>query len=212
MSESRKEGQVPQGSLPFLLSQRVVLPKLAVTGGIASGKSTVAAYLGELGLASISADQVAKDLRQDAVAMNQLAILLGEKGPLKLEMLREALKHQDKRRIVNNFFHGRVWEILKNSSAPVVEVPLLMESCLWPFFENVWTVACPPETRLKRLTERLGERISAENLIAIQAHERTRSVLSDLVLNSDGSLEELKFQVKQGFASLTHGIVREKRL
>lgn len=212
MSISREEGQVPQGGLPLLLSQRLVLPKLAVTGGIASGKSTVVSFLEEMGLVSINADQVARGLREDADAMADLSDFLGESRPLTTEMLREALKHQDKRRIVNHFFHGRVWETLKGSSAQVVEVPLLCESCLWPFFQNVWTVSCPTEIRLKRLTERLGERNSAEKLIEIQAQESTRMALSDLVLNSNTSLEELKFQVQQGFTLLPHGIVRENRL
>jgi dephospho-CoA kinase len=91
-------------------------------------------------------------------------------------------------------------------------VPLLVESCLWPFFEKVWTVACAPEIRLKRLTQRLGERISAEKLIQIQAHERSRALLSDLVLSSEGGLESLKFEVHQGFASIAHGIGKENRL
>ena len=212
MSVSREEGQVPQGSLPLLLSQRLVLPKLAVTGGIASGKSTVVSFLEEMGLASINADHAARQLREDPEAMSDLADQLGSDAPLSPEMLREALKHQDKRRIVNHFFHGRVWEILKSSSAPVVEVPLLYESCLWPFFEKVWTVSCPAETRLKRLVERLGERISAEKLIEIQAQDSTREALSDLVLNSNSSREELKFQVQQAFTLLPHGIVRENRL
>lgn len=212
MSISREEGQVPQGSLPLLLSQRLVLPKLAVTGGIASGKSTVVSFLEEMGLVSINADQVARALREDAVAMADLSDLLGEDRPLTTEMLREALKHQDKRRIVNHFFHGRVWETLRGSSAQVVEVPLLCESCLWPFFQNVWTVSCPTEIRLKRLIERLGERNSAEKLIEIQAQESTRAALSDFVLNSNTSLEELKFQVQQGFTLLPHGIARENRL
>ncbi len=212
MSISREEGQVPQGSLPLLLSQGLVLPKLAVTGGIASGKSTVVSFLEEMGLVSINADQVARQLREDANTMAELADLLAVGRPLTTEMLREALKHQDKRRIVNHFFHSRVWEALKGSSAQVVEVPLLVESCLWPFFQNVWTVSCPPEIRLKRLTERLGERNSAEKMLEIQAKESTRAALSDLVLNSNVSFAELKFQVKQGFTLLPHGIARENRL
>jgi dephospho-CoA kinase len=212
MSISREEGQVPQGSLPLLLSQGLVLPKLAVTGGIASGKSTVVSFLEEMGLVSINADQVARQLREDANTMAELADLLAVGRPLTTEMLREALKHQDKRRIVNHFFHSRVWEALKGSSAQVVEVPLLVESCLWPFFQNVWTVSCPPEIRLKRLTERLGERNSAEKMLEIQAQESTRAALSDLVLNSNVSFAELKFQVKQGFTLLPHGIARENRL
>ena len=212
MSVSREEGQVPQGSLPLLLSERLVLPKLAVTGGIASGKSTVVSYLQEMGLASINADDAARSIREDLEAMSHLADQLGFAAPLSLEMLREALKHQDKRRIVNHFFHGRVWEILRSSPAPVVEVPLLVESCLWPFFETVWTVTCSTETRLKRLTDRLGERNSAEKLIEIQVQDSARTVFSDFVLNSNGTREELKFQVQQGFDLLPHGIARENRL
>lgn len=206
MTNNETQGKASYWSLPLLLSEEVLLPKLAVTGGIASGKSTVVRFLNELGLASISADQIVRDLREDPVAMGELGEALGEKRPAGYETLREALKHQDKRRTVNAFFHGRVWEILKNSPAQVVEVPLLVESCLWPFFKTVWTVECSAEIRLNRLAERLGDRGAAENLLKIQACDPTRATLSDLVLNSNCTLDELNFSVLKGFRSLTHGI------
>ncbi len=212
MAEVNDRGGAPKGSLPSLLCEKILLPKIAVTGGIASGKSTVVRFLNDLGLASVSADEVARSLRNDPQTMIDLGRLLGESQAASYDTLREALKHQDKRRTVNHFFHGRVWEILKKTSVPVVEVPLLVESCLWPFFQTVWTVTCSPEIRLNRLVERLGDKPSAEKLIEIQAQNETREVFSDLVLSSDGSLEELNFCVKQGFASLTHGIGRENRL
>lgn len=212
MSESRDKGQVPEGSLSLLLSEKTVLNKLAITGGIAAGKSTVTAFLEELGLTAINADQIVRDLRADPLAMAELGEKIGESRSLSTELLREALKHQDKRRIVNHFFHGKVWKILADSPASVVEVPLLLESCLWPFFKEVWNVACPREIRLERLTERLGDRKAAENLIKIQSHEAARAMLCDRVLNSGQGLEELKIQVLKGFASLTHGIGQENRL
>ncbi len=215
-TQDRKEGQALSESLPSLMMEAahgsLPLGKLAVTGGIASGKSTVVACLAELGLASISADQEAKRLREDPQFMAKLAILLGSKDPATPELLREFLKDQDKRRIINTFFHGQVWKSIRQSSATVVEVPLLVESCLWPFFQHVWSVSCPIEIRKARMAERGMDSALIDHILSIQVQDAAREAVSDCIFDASKSLDDLKSQVLAAFQLLPHGITVENRL
>lgn len=216
MAEQKGRGQAPHGSLPSLLSLLpdggLPLQKLAVTGGIASGKSTVLKFLTELGMTAISADEVASGIRQNPLLMADLGRLLGLGTVPTKEILRASLMDQDKRRIINAFFHSEVWRVMASSSAQVVEVPLLIESCLWPFFHVSWAVSCPSEERLRRLKDRGLPPDRAEHLISIQVQDGTRQALCDLNLDSFQPLEDLKSDVIAAFHSLPPGIAKQNRL
>lgn len=197
-------GLLPSGELPLL--------KLAVTGGIASGKSTVVAVLAEQGLESISADEVAREMRRNPLLMSELALKLGQGAGITDELLRSAMNDQDKRRIINSFFHGHVWRAIAASSAQVVEVPLLAESCLWPLFQVTWSVSCPAEERVRRLLERGLTPDRAQHLISIQVQDETRKALCDLDLSSFQPLDGLKSDVIAAFSRLPQGIAQQNRL
>ena len=212
----RKEGQALKEGLPSLIHDaslgRLPLQKLAVTGGIASGKSTVVSFLADLGLETISADIEAKRVRQDANAMADLAVLLETPSHLSTEHLRELLRDQDKRRIINRFFHGQVWGAIRRSPAAVVEVPLLLESCLWPFFDHIWCVSCPLDLRKKRLLERGMDLEQIAQVLSIQVHDGAREAISDCIFDGSKPLDDLKSQVLTSFQLLPHGIRLENRL
>lgn len=216
MADKKGRGQAPQWSLPSLLdllpTGRLPLQKLAVTGGIASGKSTVVAILAAQGLKTISADEVALEIRQDPLLMTQLGQMLNLKGAATKDHLRSALLDQDKRRIINSFFHGQVWQAIAASSAQAVEVPLLVESCLWPLFQVTWSVSCPSEERVRRLVERGLTPDRALHLISIQVQDETRRALCDLEINSHQPMEGLKSEVISAFHRLPQGIAPQNRL
>lgn len=215
-TQDSNKGQALYGSLPSLLTQAALgglpLAKLAVTGGIASGKSTVVGFLNELGLESISADEEAKRLRQDPEAMSTLRGLLGADQDITPELLRAFLKDQDKRRIINTFFHGQVWNSIRVSPAPVVEVPLLLESCLWPFFHHIWCVSCPIVLRRQRMLDRGMEESLIDRILLIQVQDSAREAVSDHVFDASKPLDGLKNQVLEAFQLLPHGMSVENRL
>jgi dephospho-CoA kinase len=105
--------------------------RLAVTGGIAEGKSTVLQAIHEAGFETVSADDIARDVLHTAEVQAGLSQILGKDEPIEPATLKSALFESPKvRQDVNRLMHPAIMRMLKDHPAPVVEVPLLVESCL----------------------------------------------------------------------------------
>jgi dephospho-CoA kinase len=170
--------------------------RVAITGGIAEGKSTVLGYLREEGEAVASSDAYAREVFQEPDVQSALAHLLGQESPVEPAALRDALSSSATlRRDVNRLMHPKVIERILASRAKYIEVPLLIEGCLQSLFDQVWVVSCGPEEQRRRLVERVGEAAALE-LIATQLKTSVKTPFGDVVFRTNQPEETVKRYVK----------------
>lgn len=191
---------------------------IALTGGIGSGKSTVAAEWARLGAIEIDADQLAREVVEPGqpglVALvsafgNQL---LDESGRLDRSRLAQ-LSFSDPaiRRRVEGILHPLIQEqalartVAHKDKVIVYTIPLFVETKSPLSFDKVVTVNCPADVRVERLVKRGMSREDALGRIAAQATDEQRQSVADLVIDSNCNLEELLIRSREAYRNLTNG-------
>jgi len=192
--------------------------RVGLTGGVASGKSTVSEILAELGAVIIDGDKLAREVVEKGTpGLAQVveafgAGVLTPEGSLDRPKLgRIVFADEEQRRRLEGIVHPLVFERYAEleAAAPegalvVHDIPLLAESGRADTFDAVVVVETPEELQIERmLRDRGWTREDAESRIAAQATpEQRRAIATHLIVN-DGSLEHLRAQVEQVFAELT---------
>jgi len=191
---------------------------VGLTGGVASGKSAVAAKLAELGAVVIDADALARDVV--APGTPGLAAIKDAFGSEVLlpdgALDRKALgaivfADEQQRQTLNNIVHPLVREAAGalRTKAPedalvVEDIPLLVESGQADRFDAVIVIQAPHDERIRRMVQDRGWSVEeAKARMAAQASDEQRAAVADFVLENSGSLEELEAQVSVLFAQLT---------
>jgi dephospho-CoA kinase len=183
---------------------------IGLTGGIATGKSTVANYLAKTyNLPILDADVYARDaVSIGSPLLSQIAekygteIILSD-GNLNRTKLGEIIFHQPEERswvesIIHPYVRNCFAKAINESSANtlILVIPLLFEANLENLVNQIWVVSCSPQQQQQRLIER-------NNLTAEQAAARINSQLpiaekiarADVVLDNSGNLESLLQQI-----------------
>ncbi len=164
---------------------------LAITGGIAEGKSTVLEVLRTEGLQVVSADSLVAGLWENPTVLAGLAEALDVKGEISKIRVREIIGTQPAaRRMVNQYFHPLVVDAMTRSKAEAIEVPLLIETCLQTHFKAVWVVTCGPAIQLERVNAR-PDAESARRLMASQLPTRVKIPFADEVIRTIGSVADV---------------------
>lgn len=192
---------------------------LGLTGGIASGKSTIAKHFVSLGVAVVDADQVARDVvTKGSPGLAAVIDAFGseyldgegelDRGKLGARIFGD----EDARKMLNGIVHPRVAQearrqlvVLQQSDAPYIiyEVPLLVENGLHRVFSPVVVVAVKPETQLARLMKRDGSNEEAASArIASQMPLEEKLKVADHVIWNDGGPSEAKAAVEALHAKL----------
>lgn len=182
---------------------------IGLTGGIASGKSTVAKLLAAHGAETIDADQVARDVVQpgsdglDAVVAEFGEGVLTSEGELDRTSLGKVVFSDPQKRlkleaILHPLIKSRTSELISESSREIVvyAVPLLVEANVDYPFDFIVTVEAGDDNQLERLVRSRG--LSAEEAkerISSQATRQQREARADFVLDSSGTHEQLAKQV-----------------
>lgn len=180
---------------------------VALTGGIASGKTTVASILDELGATVFDSDQIARQVVEPGtVGAKKVAESFGEEvfeqGVLNRAKLGQIVfSDSNKRSLLESILHPLIQEtsnrLFKESKGIIVyQIPLLAESEGSYEFDFVVTVEANESSRVKRLSEHRG--MSERDAIArigSQASRETRESIADYVIDSDCTLEELRTEV-----------------
>jgi len=194
---------------------------LGLTGGIGSGKSTVAAMFRELGAGVVDADALAREVVAPGVdALAEIAARFGPgvlrpDGTLDRERL-GAMVFRDPalRAKLNAIVHPLVRDwmgAVERAAADaahgglivVHDVPLLAESGLADGFDLVIVVDVPPELQVERLVSERGMTPDqARARLAAQASRDQRLAIADLVIDNSGSLEDLDRRVAEVWADL----------
>jgi dephospho-CoA kinase len=192
--------------------------KVGLTGGVASGKSTVSAILRELGAVVIDSDQIAREVV--AKGTPGLAQIVEEFGPEMLTPEGEldrpkmaALVFHDeaaRRRLeaithplINDIGRAREAEAALTGALVVNDMPLIAEMGIAGLFDAVVVVDVSVEEALRRMVEDRGwTREDAEARIASQASREDRRAIATYVIDNSGTLDELRRQVEQVYADL----------
>src|SRR5688572_28097620 len=117
--------------------------RIAITGGVAEGKSTVLRYVQEHGLTVASADDLARDAFNERYTQESIANLLGVEPPVSTKLVRDSILREPRlRRALNRLTHPQIVRSLEQSVATAIEVPLLIETCLQGHFDRIWVVTC----------------------------------------------------------------------
>jgi dephospho-CoA kinase len=187
---------------------------IGLTGGIGSGKSTVAQFLAELGAVVIDADKVGHEAFKPATpAWNDVVAAFGkeviaENGEVDRKKLGaivfgspEALQK------LNRIMHSRMREMVREQieeyrrqgvDVVVLEAPVLIEANWTPLVDEVWVTLASESEVVRRLKEKRGleeEQILARIHSQISSEERMKH--ASVVINNDGDLDEMKKKVKE---------------
>ena len=192
--------------------------RVGLTGGVASGKSTVSAILRELGAIVIDADELARDVV--AKGTPGLAAVVEEFGPELLtpdgDLDRAAMgalvfSDETARKRLEAIVHPLVFEriVALESEAPpgavvVHDIPLLAESGRADTFDAVIVVDTPTEIQVERMIRDRGwSEADARSRIAAQAPAEERRAMATYLIENTGSREDLRRRVVAAYEQLT---------
>ena len=200
---------------------------IGLTGGIASGKTTVSDYLNSLGVCVIDADEVAHEVTSPGSAGFKEIIeefgedLLTAEGNLNRKKLGEIV-FSDKEALskLNAIVHPLVIENIRQmlvkiecSPCVVLDVPLLFESGMDDLCDEVWVVAVDEDTQVKRLMERDGYNLDeATRRVNAQMPLEEKVRRAHRVLDNTGTIEETKRQVDELFEGVMQTIQKSERV
>jgi dephospho-CoA kinase len=182
---------------------------IGLTGGIASGKSTVAELFAELGAAIIDTDVIARDVvRPGQPALDEVREAFGDTvfnadGTLDRAALRTLIFADERaRRELEDILHPRIQQAtlkqtqLAGGDYQIIVVPLLAESPLRSYVDRVLVVDCDEDTQVRRLLARDAEtEEQARRILAAQSSREERLSIADDVINNEGDLANTSDQV-----------------
>lgn len=189
--------------------------RIGLTGGIASGKSTVANYLHErYGIPVLSADRYANFILENLVK-DSVIDRYGEKIVREDKIDRRSLGQiiftdPMERAWLESKIHPLVRELMQQDLAQyqerlvVLEIPLLFEAKMTDLVDQTWVVWCKEETMIARLQKR-------NHLTITECHDRINAQmpigekckLADLILDNEGNLEQLYQKIDRKITELT---------
>ncbi|MFJ9383405.1 dephospho-CoA kinase [Peribacillus sp. NPDC101481] len=186
---------------------------IGITGGIASGKSSVSLYLQELGFTIVDADLASRAVVEPGEeAYHQIVkafgeeILLTDRNIDRVKLGSIIFHDQEKRLLLNSIVHPAVrsWMLLKTEAAlssgeetVFMDIPLLFESKLTFMVDKTLLVYVDEEVQLQRLMNRNGlSETDALARINSQMPLADKKALADAVIDNNGDINETKRQVK----------------
>ena len=188
------------------------MKKVGLTGGIGSGKSTVARMLGGAGFAVVDADQVARDIMTpgspvlEEVAAAFGADLIGDDGVLdRGELARRAFATTEDTQRLNAITHPAIRAESERrfaaaeeagEQAVIYDMPLLVDLGLNQDMDLTVVVDLDKEERIRRLVDKRGlDEADARARMAQQIDDATRLAAADVVIDNNGPLDALEPQV-----------------
>jgi dephospho-CoA kinase len=196
-------------------------PVVGLTGGIGSGKSTVAGILAELGAHVIDADKIGHEVYRPGSDGFRAVVdafgpgVVAADGTIDRRALGAIVFGDAAARLrLNALVHpligveiGRRIEAARAERRPIViEAALLLEAGWRPLIDRVWLVSVPRETAIARVTASRGQtREEVERRIDAQMSDAARRPLADLVIENDGSPATLRARVEAAWHALQAG-------
>lgn len=199
--------------------------KIGLTGGIASGKSTVSKILKDLGATVVDVDLIARDVVvKGSRCLEQIVRYFGEEvlledGSLNRKKLRDIVfSDRDKLKVLNGITHPEIiarvikqlefLEREKRLDRAVVDAAILIEMGLHRHVDVVWLVRVDREVQIKRLMKRDNiSRNEAEAIISTQMPVEKKEQYAHVIIDNSGTLEELEARVRKLWESTSNGSI-----
>ena len=191
---------------------------IGITGGIASGKSTVTEFLRQQGYQVIDADQVVHELQEPGGRLYQAllstfgSVILQEDGHLDRPKLGAmifgnpqllAQSSQIQNQIIREELACRRELLTETEDIFFMDIPLLFELQYKDWFDQIWLVDVMEETQLNRLMSRnVLSQEEAEKRIAAQLSLKEKRKRADVLIDNNGSLEETRRQIRDAIQKL----------
>ncbi len=190
--------------------------KIGITGGIASGKTTITTILSKLGAKILSADVIAKKVMMqgtdeyDDIVAHFGEEILDQKKEIDRAKLGEIIFENDtERHLLNNLTHPKIIEIIEaemkdsiEGDMVAVEVPLLVEADMILMFDRIIVVTTTPETQLERLLEKGLSEKEALKRIRAQVSNEERYLYADYIVINKSNYENLRKDVEDLYSKL----------
>ncbi|MCL2786896.1 MAG: dephospho-CoA kinase [Micrococcales bacterium] len=193
--------------------------RVALTGGLAAGKSTAARLFASHGLPVIDLDALARELTSppspalDAITARFGPTLVDDDGTLdRARLAAQVFADDDGRRDLQAILHPLIWARAREQEraweaqgapAVMVDFPLLTETGDAGEWDLVITVSAPVETRIARaVSERNMTRDQAKARIAAQVSDEEREAIAAIVLDGSGTVESLEDQVRRAVGAV----------
>lgn len=186
---------------------------MGLTGGIASGKTTVARMFSKLGVSVIDADEIAREVVEKGTPAFEEILrefgmgILKEDGEIDRKKLGNIVfSSAEKRERLNKIVHPyvrermllKVRELSEKTEKIILDIPLLFETGAHEWLRPIILVYVPEEVQVKRLMERDGISYDEAMMrIRSQMPIEEKRRLADYVVDNSGSLEETEEQVKE---------------
>ena len=184
--------------------------KVALTGGIGSGKSTVADFLDELGAYVIDSDQLAREVVERGTSGYEAVLAAfgdgiltdGEIDRAKLAeiVFKDATSRATLESIIHPLVRDAAEKMVKSLPADVVvinQIPLLVETDGAKRFDFVITVSADEDIRRRRLIERGMKDYEITKRLAAQVNDAAREAIAHSVIRNNGSIDELRQVVEE---------------
>ena len=191
---------------------------IGITGGIASGKSTVTEFLRRQGYQVIDADQVVHELQEPGGRLYQALLstfgssILQEDGRLDRPKLGAmifgnsqllAQSSQIQNRLIREELAGRRDLLAETEDIFFMDLPLLFELQYEDWFDQIWLVDVTEKTQLSRLMTRNAlSQEEAEKRISAQLSLQEKRNRADVLIDNNGPLEETLRQIRDALQKL----------
>ena len=174
---------------------------LGLTGGIGSGKSTVSKIFLSMGIKVFDADLIAKDILETEEVKEEIKEKLGK------EFINLKSNSVDKKLLKKEIFNNpKKLEDIKE--IVIFDVPLLFEVKLEKYCDKVIVVDIDPEVQIERIRKRDNIDIGLiKKIIGTQIPRENRNLKADIVVENNGTLEELKQKIKEIINEIERGKV-----
>lgn len=192
---------------------------IGLTGGIASGKTTVSAFLKAKGFLVLDADKIAKDISEQEEIKKEIVLNFGKEVlDSSLNIDRKKLKKivfEDKKKLekLNKIIHPRVYNFFEKirkekkieglEKIIVFDVPLLFESGIDKLCDKTLLICTGRELKIKRIIKRDNiDEILAQKIIDSQMSDEEKTKKADIVIENNGSIDELYEKIERFCESL----------
>jgi dephospho-CoA kinase len=182
--------------------------RVGLTGGLASGKSTVAALFRDLGAVPIDADAIAHALlAPGGRGVGPVSARFGtvDRKALGAIVFADAAARADLNAILHPLIREEIEKELSSlpaSAVAVVDAALLVETGMHRGYDALVVVACRPETQVARAVSRGMAEAEARARIAAQAPVETKTAVADFVIDTEGTIGDTSAQVAKVWAEL----------
>ena len=186
--------------------------KIVLTGGIASGKSTVADVLQEKGFAVLDADLVSREVSALPDVLEQIKHLFGAQFVVDGALDRKALRayvfgNDERQKKLNALFHAKIYELLRERISAhegdlVVCIPLYFEcGVTLDEIDEIWTVSAPMDIRIQRVVLRDHTTVEqAQAILLAQTSDEEREARSHRVIRNGNDRNALEKEIERVLA------------